>query len=312
MQAKSIRYKPGGGAELIDLEVGDPGPGQVQLEMAACGICSWDVQTFRIGADGPFPAPPGHEGVAYIRQLGPNVEGFAIGDRVAGGGFAQRCNIAADRLFKLPPCQDDDPYWLVEPVACAVTGVDHCQLKAGERLALVGCGFMGLLILQILARSYADQIIALDIDDSRLDLARQLGADQTYTSAGPELDQIVAELHRRGIDTAIDTSGAQAGLDLASRIVRRGGRINLFGWIKGETAHFNPSVWHTRGITVVNSAPGSKLRDPWPPAIRLLEKGVVKLQPLVSHVIPLAEYPRFMEGVVNGTTKGYVKGVVTP
>ena len=83
MRVSSLRYMAGGGAELIDIEVGEPGPGQVQVEVAACGICAWDIQAFKTGSDAPFAAPPGHEGVGYVAKLGPGVEGFAVGQRVA-------------------------------------------------------------------------------------------------------------------------------------------------------------------------------------------------------------------------------------
>jgi len=310
MKVASMRYKPDGGAELVDCEVGDPGPGEVQVEVAACGICAWDIQTFKAGAAAPFAAPPGHEGVGYVAQLGPGVEGVEVGQRVAGGGFARLRNMPLSRLHSIPDSPLEDCHWIVEPVSCAVTGIDHCQLRVGQRLALVGCGFMGLMILQGLAGMGAEQLIVLDVDDKRLQLAREWGATEAYNVTADDFPQIREDLSAREIDVVVDTSGAQQGLDLATDIVRRSGRINLFGWIKGQEAHFNPSAWHLKGLTVVNSAPASQLRDPFPPAIRLLAKGTIDLRPLVTHVIPLAEYPEFLQQVASGEIEGYIKGVV--
>ncbi len=314
MKVASMRYKPGGGAELVDIEVGDPGPGEVQVEVAACGICAWDIQTFKMGSDAPFAAPPGHEGVGYVVRLGAGVEGVEVGQRVAGGGFARLRNLPASRLYPLPDSQLEDAHWIVEPVSCVVTGIDQCQLRVGQRLAMIGCGFMGLMMLQGLAGMGAEQIIALDVDDRRLELARQLGATEAHnvTAVGfaNVRDNVREELRAREVDIVVDTSGAQAGLDLAADLVRRAGRINLFGWIKGQEAHFNPSVWHIKGLTVVNSAPAAQLRDPFPPAIRLLQRGVIDLRPLVTHKIPLAEYPQFMQRVASAEVEGYIKGVV--
>ena len=310
MKVRNVHYMPGGGVQLVEVETGPPGPGQVQVEGAACGICSWDIQTFKAGGDSASAAPPGHEGVGYVARLGPGVTGFEVGQRVCGGGFAQLRNLPVDRVYRIPESDLDDPYWIVEPVSCAVTGMDHCRLRAGERLALVGCGFMGLLMLQGLAGAGADQIIALDVDDRRLDLALQMGATEAHNVDAPGFGDVRRDLGSRGIDTVIDSSGSQSGLDLAADIVRRAGRINLFGWIKGDTAAFNPSVWHLKGLTVVNSSPGAQLRDPFPPAIRLLEKGVIELEPLVTHVVSLDEYPAFMAAVASGTVDGYIKGVV--
>ena len=86
MKVQSVRYTPGGGSDLVDIEVGEPGRGEVQIEVAACGICSWDLATFKAGSDSKYAAPPGHEGVGYVTKIGEGVRGFEIGDRVAGGG----------------------------------------------------------------------------------------------------------------------------------------------------------------------------------------------------------------------------------
>ena len=91
--------------------------------------------------------------------------------------------------------------------------------------------------------------------------------------------------------------------------MRRGGQINLFGWIKGETASIDPTAWHLGGFTIVNSSPSAKLRDPFPVAIRLIEKGIIDLQPLVTHVVGLDEYPGLMKEVLEGSSS-YIKGVV--
>ena len=311
MKVTNIRYTEGGGAELVEVDVGDPKPGEVQIEVAACGICSWDLQTFRAGGDSAYAAPPGHEGVGYVSRLGAGVTGFEVGQRVAGGGFARLRNAPANRVYPIPDSTLPDQHWIVEPVSCVVTGMDLCGLRAGERLAMVGCGFMGLMMLQGLAGFGADQLIALDVDDERLRLASDLGATETHNVASTDFDEVKADLAGRGIDVVVDTSGAQSGLDLATDIVRRAGRINLFGWIKGTTASFNPSTWHGKAITVVNSSPGAQVRDPFPPAIRLLEKGVIRLEPLVTHVVPITDYPDFMTEVTTGKVDGYIKGVVT-
>ena len=310
MQAKNIRYKPGGGAEVVEVDVREPGPGEVQVEVAACGICSWDLQTFRSGSDSPYAAPPGHEGIGYVAKLGAGVDGIAIGQRVAGGGFGRLRNLPANRVYKIPDSNLADQHWIVEPVSCVVTGMDHCQLKAGERLAMVGCGFMGLMMIQGLAGAGADQLIALDVDDERLALALEFGATEAHNVAAAGFDAVRADLRGRGIDTVVDTSGAQSGLDLATDIVRRAGRINLFGWIKGTQASFNPSTWHGKAVTVVNSSPAAQMRDPFPPAIRLIANGTIDLKRLVTHVVDIDDYPQFMAGVTSGEVKGYIKGVV--
>jgi threonine dehydrogenase-like Zn-dependent dehydrogenase len=191
-----------------------------------------------------------------------------------------------------------------------VTGLDHCRLRPGDRVMVIGAGFMGLLILQGLLHAPVDQLVAVDVIQDRLDLAQSLGVPETYNAAQVERAELIRTLHSRGYDVVVDTSGSQTGLDLAAAVVKRGGLINLFGWIKGDTATFDPTQWHGGGFTVVNSSPSSQLRDPFPPAIRLIHQGVFDLRPLVTHVAPLARYPAMMQDILHGNVR-YIKGVIT-
>jgi threonine dehydrogenase-like Zn-dependent dehydrogenase len=310
MKANTIHYRDDGSIELVEVTVGDPGDAEVQVRGGACGICSWDIATAKLGSRMHPMAPPGHEGIGYVTKVGRAVQGIKEGDRVAGGGFATLRNLPAARVYAIPASDLADEHWIVEPVSCAVTGLDHCRLRPGDRVALIGSGFMGLLILQGLLHMPVDQLIAVDVVQDRLDLARRLGVPETYNAAQIERSELVQTLKQRAYDVVVDTSGSQAGLDLATDIVKRGGLINLFGWIKGETATFDPTKWHGGGFTVVNSSPSSQLRDPFPPAIRLIHQGIIDLRPLVTHVAPLAEYPTLMETILHGDGS-YVKGVIT-
>ena len=310
MPNKTIRYLDDGNIELIEKEVADPATGEVQIEGGACGICSWDIATAKLGNQMHPMAPSGHEGVGYITKIGPDVTGFKEGDRVAGGGFANIRNLSTERIHKIPESDLPDEYWIVEPVSCVVTGIDHCQIQPGNRIAVIGCGFMGLLILQGLLHYPLDNLIAIDIVQTRLDLAQQLGVGEVYNTANVDIQDLTRELKSRNIDTVVDTSGSQPGLDLATDIVKRGGRINLFGWIKGQTATFDPTKWHLGGFTIVNSAPASKLRETFGPAIRLIHKGIIDFKPLVTHTAPLEDYPALMKQILDGD-QTYIKGVVT-
>lgn len=309
MRARTIRYREKGGLDLIEVDVPDPGPGEVQVRGAVCGICAWDLNTYRQGTAAGYAAPPGHEGIGTVVKVGPGVDGLAEGDRVAGGGFATLANLRAAGLYKLPASSLPDEYWMVEPVSCAVTGVDHCQLRLGDRVAVVGCGFMGLLIVQCLGRSFAEQLIAFDVDPSRLALALEFGATEAYNPMAERFDALVSEIKARGIDTVVDASGTSAGFALSNRLVGRGGRVNLFGWIHGPVT-FTGDFWHVDGITVVNSSPAARLRDTFPVAIRLIHSGRVALDRLVTHVVPLEEMDALLASVTKGQETGYIKGVV--
>ena len=309
MKGRNIKYLPQGGLEIVEFEVPDPGPGEVQVQGTACGICAWDLYTYRHGSNAPSAAPPGHEGIGYVSKVGQGVTSLREGDRVAGGGFATVRNERAEAVYLMPPSRLPDEYWVVEPLSCAVTGTDHCNLRIGDRVAVVGCGFMGLLVVACLGRSFAQELIAIDIVPERLELAKRYGAQRGIDSGAPDLDERVRELQALGIDCVVDASGAQAGLDLSTRIVKRGGRLNFFGWIHGQ-ATFSGDAWHGKGITVVCSSPSAKIRDPFPVAIQLIASGMVDPQPLVTHVVPLEEAGALMGAVTRRELPDYVKGVI--
>jgi threonine dehydrogenase-like Zn-dependent dehydrogenase len=310
MKTKSFAYLDQGGIELVEYEVPDPGPSEVQVHGGACGICAWDLYTYTHGAKAPYAAPPGHEGIGYVAQVGHGVTGFKEGDRVTGGGFATVRNVPADSAYLIPNSDLADAYWTVEPVSCVVTGVDHTQLRLGDRLAVIGCGYMGLMLIQCLANSFAEALVCIDIVPERLELAREYGASQVLNASAGDLDAQIAHIADLGIDTVIDTTGSQAGLEMSAKLARRGGRILQFGWVHGNPS-FPADLWHLRGYTVINAAPASKLRDTFPVAVRLIDQGVVRLEKLVTHVVSLDELDDLLARVTAKEEPGYIKGVVT-
>ena len=124
MNASTIRYLDDGTNDLIEVTVGDPADTEVQVQGGACGICSWDIATAKLGKKMYPMAPAGHEGVGYVAKVGRKVQGLKEGDRIAGGGFATLRNLAATQVYKIPDSSLADEYWVVEPVSCAVTGID--------------------------------------------------------------------------------------------------------------------------------------------------------------------------------------------
>lgn len=309
VRTRSIRYLEKGGLEIVEVEVPDPGPGEVQVKAAACGICRWDVSTYKVGSGDRWAAPPGHEGVGYVCKVGKGVTGFNEGDRVANGGFAGYGNFSQHSLHPIPPSTLPDEYWIVEPVSCIVNGLDTAHLMAGDRTAVIGCGFMGLLFIQALTRSFVEHVIAIDIEDAKLDVAKQLGATMAVNPSGGDIEDRLKELRALKIDKVFDCTGVQQGLDLSTKILRTGGLLSLVGWIRGE-ARFSGSEWHMGGFTVVNSSPLARIRDAFPTAIRMIDSGIFDLKPLVTDVVTLDGYAPLLDEVLKGRERPYIKGVV--
>lgn len=309
MKTESIRYLENGGLEIIEVDIPDPGPGEVQVKAAACGICMWDISTYKRGANDRYAAPPGHEGVGYVHKLGAGVTEFKEGDRVANGSFAGFANFPVQSLYRIPSSDLPDEYWIVEPPSCIITALDTAKLLAGDRVAVIGCGFMGLMLVQALAHSCIDKLVALDIDDRKLELAKQFGATAAVNPRSEKFEEEAKRLHDLPLDAVFDASGAQQGLTVATQLAKTGGLISLFGWNRGE-AKFPGDAWHLGGFTVVNSSPLARIRDTFPPAMRLLQKRIIDLEPLVTDVVPLSEYASLLDEVVKGRDRMYIKGVV--
>ena len=306
MKTQTIRYGENGGVQIIDIDVSDPQAGEVQVQHAACGICAWDLATFRNGGY----APPGHEGVGYVTKVGSGVRDIGEGARVASValGFDGIKNCSTEDIYVLPESDLADEYWLVEPVSCVVTGLDTAPLRPADNVVVIGCGFMGLMFVQALSQFYTYDLIAIDLVEKRLKLAKSLGAQLTYNPKEIDASELVSELRARSIDVVFDCSGKAAGLNLATKIVRQGGHINLFGCIREEVT-INGSEWHGGAFNLVSSSPGAKIRDPFPPAIRFLERVLIDLRPLVTHIVSLEDYPALLKEATSGDG-GYIKGVV--
>ena len=306
MKTQTIRYGENGGVEIIDIDVSDPQADEVQVQSIACGVCAWDLATFRDGGR----APSGHEGVGYITKVGSGVRDLKEGMRVASAafGFDGIKNCPADRMYVLPESDIADEYWIVEPVSCVVTGLDTAPLLPADNVAVIGCGFMGLMFVQALSRFYTSDLIAIDIVEDRLKLATSLGATHTYNPKEIGTTELASELKARPIDVVFDCSGKGTDLNLATKIVRRGGHINLFGCVREEVT-INGQEWHGAAFNLVSSSPGAKIRDTFPPAIRMLERGHIDLRPLITHIVPLEDYPALLKEATDGNGN-YIKGVV--
>lgn len=307
MKTKSIRYTPNGDIELVTHDLPPLGDHEVALKGLYCGICSWDISTCRLGTKMPAPAPAGHEGISVVTEVGRKVSGIRPGEYYAFGGFHTTMHTSpADLMGKRLPHEPDDPAsWIVEPVSCCVTAMDTSPLRAGDKVAVVGCGFMGQIILQLMDHSFAAEVHTFDLAEDRLELAKNLNRVVTHPIQ-PEED---ADEWNDAFDIVYDTTGNQNGLDMAVRMARAGGHINLFGWLKGTEARFDPSAWHLKGITICNSSPSGKLRDPFPAAIRLMASNMVRLRPLITHEVPMEGYASLMRSILDGNPD-YVKGVV--
>lgn len=310
----------------------EPGPGELLVRVEAAGVCGTDRHLYR----GEFPCRPpvtlGHEFSGIVAAHGPGTAGPPIGTRVtcdpniacgtcppcrAGrvnlcerlvaigihrdGGFADRAVIPAHRAFALPDTLDPLHGAFCEPLACCLHGTDLAAIRAGERVAVLGGGVIGLLAVRLAALAGGRTLLVTRTPAKR-DLALGFGAEAT----APGLAE-ARSLWPGGADVVIECAGVPETVAAAPGLAARGGRVVILGVLpQGASVAFDPFDLLFREITLAFSFlnPFTHAR-----AADLIARGVVGVAPLVSRTVSLADLP----SVVSGPpAPGEVRVLATP
>ncbi len=311
MKTESLRLVKPGKVDLVEVEVRDPGPGEVMVEVKANGICKGDIALFTGELNFGYPFFHGHEPAGVVVKTGAGVDGLEPGDKVtclSSPSYRRHVVEPTGRVAKIPDQSADLALWISEPVACAVNGAQNSGFRLADKVALLGCGYMGLLVLQALPRESFSRLVVADPDPARLDLARSYGASEAYDPGGTDLAALAREAE--GFDVVIEASGVEGTLSLATEMARTGGTLNIFGWHAG-----NESVptheWHYKGLKVLNTAPmfAEDFTVYFRAAIALMGTGRIDQRLLITHRFPVSESEKGL-GVAADKTDGYIKGVI--
>jgi L-iditol 2-dehydrogenase len=185
---------------------------------------------------------------------------------------------------------------MVEPVSVAVHGVRRTKLQRGERVTVIGAGMIGLLVVQVLKAYGAGEIIAVDVDPLKLELAKKLGADRVASStAGMDLD------------VAIEAVGITPTVDMAIRSVRKGGKVSLVGNLS-PTVEFPLQTVVTREITVFGSCAS---QGDYEESLELIASGRVNVDDMISKRIPLEQAAEYFQRL-HDKEPGLMKVMVCP
>jgi len=324
MKTPSLWYVGERRVEVREVDIPATGSRDVLVEVEACGICTWDLFIFSGGFQdhAPFPFYFGHEGVGTVLEVGRDVEGFAPGDFVAlrqadditaigAGHMAGHAVVPQHKVIPLPRGNLSAAGWMIEPVACCVHAIDRARVQCGDRVALVGCGFMGAILLQGLLTTPAAEVAVFDTKPEHLELARSYphaGQLTTHDARGL-LDGGGSDLDGT-FDTVIEAAAAESGFHVANRLVRQAGRFIVFSW------HHDPFTgdlgrWHELGVTVENVSPPAhpNFDECFCQSIPLMASGSIDVGGLVTHEVSPSEAQAVYEmGLAK--TDGYLKGVV--
>ena len=331
MQALLLRkYKE---LELAEMPVPAIGPDDLLVRVKACGICGSDVHGFD-GSTGRRipPLVMGHEAAGVVEETGANVTDLQPGDRVTfdstvycgncffcargevnlcdnrqvlgvspgeyrrHGAFAEFVAVPRRITYRLPDRVPFEHAAMIEAISVAVHGVGLTPIKLDDTAVVVGTGMVGLLVVQAVRLAGCGRLIAVDVDNAKLKLAAQLGADDTVN---PKERDVAAFVHERtegrGAAVAIEVVGATEPIQTALASLRKGGALTLVGNLSPKIELPLQSVV-TRQIRVMGSCASS---GEYPACIDLLARGAIRVDPLISAKAPLAEGPAWFERLYN-------------
>ncbi len=331
--------------EITDFPTPTPGADEVLLQVRACGICGSDVHGYDGGSGRRIPPIiMGHEASGVVAAVGKNVTDLSEGDRVTfdstvycgacffcrrgqlnlcdnrnvvgvscgdyrrHGAFAEYIALPRHILYRLPEAFPFEHAALIESVSIAFHAVHRTPIQLGDTAVVVGTGMIGLLVVQSLKLRGVGRIIAVDIDDFKLERAREMGAHVGLNSKKVDVAAAVADLTEgRGADVGLEVVGATASLQTALSALRKGGSLTLVGNLT-QTAEFPLQAVVTREISLHGTC-GSC--GEYPACIQAMASGAIQVAPLVSVVAPLEEGPSWFQRLYNHEP-GLMKVVLAP
>ena len=314
--------------EITDIPAPTPGPNEILIRVAACGICGSDVHGYD-GSSGRRipPLVMGHEAAGIVTVLGAEVTGLSEGDRVTfdstvscgacgyclrgeinlcdkrrvlgvscgdyrcAGAFAEYVAVPQHIVHCLPESLSFSEAPMLEAVSVALHAVSLSNIASGQTALVLGAGMIGLLTLQALRVAGCSRVFVADVDASRLKLATSLGANALLTTGADLVSQISALTDGRGVDVAVEAVGVDETVLAAIDCVGKGGRVTLVGNVSPEVTLPLQKVV-TRQIRLQGSCASA---GEYPQAIELLASGRIQVKPLISAIAPLEEGPRWFE-----------------
>lgn len=308
-------------ARVEEVPYPQPGPNEVTIEVHNCGICGTDYHIFEGDFLSPYPIIPGHEFAGVIAEVGDQVKGLQVGDRVTAdptlycghcaycltnrvnhcknwaalgnttaGSMAEFVKVPAQNVVVMPASMTYAEAAFVEPVACVVHAMNRLQLRVGDTVLLFGAGAMGLQLVQALAHAGAADLVVVDVDADKLNLARALGATRGVLAT--EANTVLKGEYPDGFDVVVDVTGLPNVIQQEFDYMGPTAKFLQFG-VAPQTATVNLSPFrlYHRDWTLIGSM---AINNTFLPAFRWVKEGRIALTPLISHRVRLDEVPAIL------------------
>jgi len=311
--------------KLVYQDVPEPefGSKDLLVRVKACGICGSDVHGMD-GSSGRRNPPliMGHEASGVVEEVGNAVTKFIKGDRVTfdstefqlddwytlngkynlsdnrkvlgvspkeykrNGAFAEYVVVPEHIAYRLPDAVSFEQAAMVEPIAVSTHAVNLTPIRMRDTVLVVGAGMIGLFLIQVLRLSNAGLIIAIDLDEGKLELAKKFGADIALKPDDADLTKkILDNTNGRGVDVAFEAVGINPTVKTAIENVRKGGIVTLVGNL-APTVDLPLQSVVTREIRLQGSC---GISGEYPQVLEMIEKGLVDVETLLSATAPLSE-----------------------
>ena len=324
--------------DIVDVDVPSVKPGEALVKVHACGVCGTDIHIYEgVMPWARLPLIPGHELSGVVVEVGEAVSSLEPGDKVAvdpnitcgvcrycrrgrrnlcpnleaigvttSGGFAEYVVAPVSQLYKVPKGLSLEEAAFAEPVSCCVHGFTRLSIQPGDDVLIIGAGPIGLIHLQLAKRCGAGKVVVAEVNEKRLKLASELGADLTVNPSEERLSERVRLfLSGKGVEAAIDAAGGSAPLDLALSCLDPGGRLLVFGVASEKDLwKIKPYDLYKRELTIIGSFINPYEMDG---ALNLLASGAVDVKPLISHVIGLDSLEKALKREFPNALKILVK-----
>lgn len=246
-------------SRVHEVPLRDPGEGEVRVRLQGCGVCASNMPVWEGRAWFNYPqeaGAPGHEGWGLVDAVGTAVDDLEVGQRVAlmsGHAYAEYDIASRDCVVPLPEELDDEPF-PGEPFGCAMNIFERSDIRAGHRVAVVGAGFIGLMLTQLAADAGA-HVVVLSHRAFALQLATSMDAEETLLTGddGGDARRAMAISEGKGFERVIEVGGTQGALDLASEICAEHARLIIAGYHQDGLRQVNMQQWNWRGLDVVNA-----------------------------------------------------------
>lgn len=321
----AVMYAPGD-IRVEPAPVPKPGPGEVLLKVAACGVCGSDIPRMLRNGGYVMPIICGHEFSGWVTELGAGVDGFEVGELVSvpplipcrscdfcakgafglcenydyfgsrcDGAYAQYVVSPVGNLLKLPAGIDPRAAAMLDPAAIALHGLWKTNLRAGHRVLVIGAGPIGLFAVQWAKLHGAEQIVAVDLSEEKAAMARDAGA--THAVQGVEEARA---LGGRGFDVVLESAGVPATADMAANLTGPHGHAVFVGIphapVTLDKDTFNKFMrLETSLHGSWNSFSAPFPGDEWHTAAAMMAEGKLKWEFMITHELPLSDLPGMMQ-----------------